>query len=61
MEFICKNKKCKHTFHPHSYIAVRHPNLAKCPECGERACRSEKGKEDWKELCLYKNQREKDI
>ena len=56
MQFICTNKECKHTFYPHSHIAFRHPLLAKCPKCKERAVRSKKGIEDMKEY--HKDRRE---
>ncbi len=56
MEFICTNKECKHTFHPHSYIAFMHPNKAKCPVCKTKAIKSEKGEAEWKDFNFMKNQ-----
>lgn len=58
MEFICTKEDCKHTFHPHSFIAFRHPNNAKCPKCKTKAVKTEKGREEWKEYHAYKNKRD---
>ena len=56
MEFICTSENCKHVFHPHSYVAFRHPGRAKYPKCESKAVKTEEGKEEWKEFNFMKNQ-----
>ena len=43
MEFKCP--KCKKIFRPHRFIALRHPNKAKCPECKVKGKITDKGQE----------------
>ena len=56
MEFICTNKDCKHVFRPHRFIALRHPNKAKCPKCDSKGIMTEKGKDVFKDHHYYINQ-----
>ncbi len=56
MEFICTSNNCKHTFYPHRYIALRHPNKAKCPKCGTKGIMTKKGKETFGDIHFHINQ-----
>ena len=41
MKFKCP--KCGKIFHPHPFIAMRHPSKAKCPDCNVKGKITEKG------------------
>lgn len=43
MEFQCV--KCDNVFIPHTFIGMRHPSQARCPDCGAKGKLTERGKE----------------
>jgi DNA-directed RNA polymerase subunit RPC12/RpoP len=50
MEYICKDSECKHIFRPHRFLAFRHPNRVRCPECDSRCTMTEKGRDVFKDM-----------
>ncbi len=50
MEYKCTNSECEHIFRPHRFIAFRHPNRVKCPECNSKGIMTEKGRDVFKDI-----------
>ena len=48
MEFQCEN--CSELFHPHRFIALKHPSQAKCPKCNSKGYKTKKGTKEFKEI-----------
>ena len=54
MKFECP--KCKKVFPVHTFIGMRHPGQAKCPDCGARGKLTKQAREERSSRFLAINQ-----